>query len=138
MIDPALLRSGEEVRLRLLDLIEDRLAERAPSEAVPPGREFHFLRSQLVVFPTEARAATPAALAEHLPRLSLGSIFLHFVEARLRPPRGEDDFSAWLEHWGDRGAELRARLATVDPMFGSLRELRTRIALAVRAEARPA
>jgi hypothetical protein len=138
VIDPALLRSGEDVRQRLLDLIEDRLAEGAPTDAVQPGREFHFLRSQLVVFPTEARAASPAALAEALPRVTLGSIFLHFVEGRLRPPRGEDDFSAWLELWGDRGADLRARLATVDPMFGSLRELRTRIARAVGTEARPA
>jgi len=130
-IDAALLAEGETLRQRLLDVLEDRLAEEPRLDAARPGHEFHFLRSQLVVYPTDQAAGDPRALAELLPRFSLGGVYLHFVESRLRPPRGEDDFSTWLDDWGETGQALRERLATVDPMFGSLRELRSRIAAAV-------
>jgi len=86
-----------------------------------------------VVFVSGRRARTPAELAELIPRLPAGSVFFHFVEGRLRPPRGEDDFSAWLARWGEPGEAARRRLAAIDPMFGSLGDLRERVAEALAA-----
>ena len=91
--------------------------------AVGPGREFHFLCSQVIVFPLGRSVADPAALAALAPELPPGSVFYHFVDARFRPPRGEDDFSAWLAHWGEQGAAARERLQRIDPLFGSLADL---------------
>jgi len=132
-LDPVDHPGGEALRTALVDLLEDRLAELPAAPAAPPGREFHFLRSRIVVFVSGRRARTPAELAALVPRLPAGSVFYHFVEARLRPPRGEDDFSAWLASWGEPGSEACRRLAAIDPMFGSLGDLRERVAEALTA-----
>ena len=84
-----------------------------------------------MVFSTGLSAADPPALARLAPRLSPGSVYFHFVEGRLRPPLREDDFGAWLAGWGADGASGRAALAAIDPMFGSLHELRERITTAL-------
>jgi len=132
VLDPFdLPRDGEALRTALLELLEDRLAEVATPPAAPPGREFRFLRSQLVVFDTGALARTPEELAGAVADLPRGSIYYHFVDARLRPPRGQDDFSHWLDGWGERGAAARQRLAAIDFSFGSLADLREAIASAL-------
>ncbi|KAB2963618.1 MAG: hypothetical protein F9K18_08350 [Thermoanaerobaculia bacterium] len=134
VLDPfALPTDGETLRAELLDVLEDRLAEVARPEPVPPGHEFHFLRSQMVVFDTGLVARTPAELAARVGDLPRGSVFYHFVDARLRPPRGVDDFTHWLEGWGEATAAPRRRLAAIDPMFGTLAELRESIAAALAA-----
>jgi hypothetical protein len=122
---------GDALRATLLDLLEERLFEVGQSAPAPPGHEFHFLRSQLVVFDAGLVARSPAELAARVPDLPRGGIFYHFVDARRRPPRGEDDFSHWLAGWGERGAAARRRLAAIDPLFGSLAELREAIAAAL-------
>jgi hypothetical protein len=132
VLDPfSLPRDGETLRAELLDRLEDRLAEVAQPTPVPPGHEFHFLRSQLVVFDTGLVARSPAELGARAGDLPRGSVFYHFVDGRLRPPRGVDDFSHWLEGWGEATAEARRRLAAIDPLFGSLAELRESIATAL-------
>lgn len=130
-VDPVDFPDGEALRSALVDLIEDRLAEVTVVPVAPSGHEFHFLHSQVVIFSTGTAVRTPDELAAILPRLSSGSIFFHLVEARLRPPRGEDDFSAWLAGWGERGAAARRLLVEIDPAFGSLSELRERVAQAI-------
>ncbi len=130
-VDPVDFPDGEALRGALVDLIEDRLAEVTVVPVAPGGHEFHFLRSQVVVFSTGTTVRTPEELAASVPRLSPGSIFFHLVEARLRPPRGDDDFSVWLDGWGEKGAAARRLLIEIDPMFGSLSELRARVATAL-------
>ena len=131
LVDPAEYDGGDGLRSAVLDILEDALAESAHPLPAPAGHEFQFLRSQLVIFDTGVTASSPAELAALVPKLSQGSVFFHFIDARLRPPRGEDDFRAWLAGWGEEGERGRARLAMVDPMFGSLRDLRARVARAM-------
>ena len=133
LVDPAEYVGGDGLRSAVLDVLEDALAEAVHPLQAPAGHEFQFLRSQIAIFDTEIEARTPAELAALVPKLSQGSVFFHFVDARLRPPLGEDDFRAWLAGWGEEGERGRARLAMVDPMFGSLRDLRARIARAMTA-----
>lgn len=133
-IDPALLGGdGERLRAALVEVAEDRLAELPHSHLVLPGREFHFLRSQLLIFDTGRSIRIPEELSAAVPNLSTGSIFYHVVDARLRNAGAADDFSAWLALWGERTEAARARLAQIDPGFGSLAELRRRIADALGA-----
>jgi hypothetical protein len=128
MIDPLELNDPEEIRRALLDVAEDRLSELHESPRAAPGHEFHFLQSQTVIFHTGLAAKDPAELGSLLPRLGLGSVFYHFVEARKRPPVRRDDFSVWVGEFGPRHADLRTRLEAIAVQLWSLSELRERIA----------
>jgi hypothetical protein len=125
----------EEVRDRLLEILDDRLAEMSDLPQVGPGREFRFLRSQLVVFDTALEAATPGELGERVRAATTGSVFYHFIDARWRTQDRRDDYTVWLEGWGESTAPVRARLAQIDFQLWSLPELRDRIAAACGREA---
>jgi hypothetical protein len=134
LLDPSVFADAEVLREEMLEILDDRLTEVQHVPAAAPGHEFHFLRSQLIVFTTGLSAADPVQLAALVPNLTAGSVFIHFVDARLREPRGSDDFSNWLADWGPEAEGARQRLTAIDPLFGSLRLLRTRIAAALSAE----
>jgi hypothetical protein len=128
VIDPMEFADLEELRLHLLDVIEDHLAEAVVAPQSARGKEFHFCRSQFVVLDTRAAAETPEELAVMVPNLSTGSIFYHFIEARRREPLRVDDFSAWLESWGPDYWPVRDQLAVVDFQQWTLTEVRERVA----------
>jgi hypothetical protein len=128
VIDPLEFPDLEDLRQMLLDVVEDHLAETSEVPQARRGREFHFLRSQFVIFTTGFQAQTPAELAQLLPQLSTGSIFYHFVEARRRLPLLLDDFSVWLATWGPSYDSLRADLSNVDFQLWTLNEIKERIA----------
>jgi hypothetical protein len=131
MLDPIAFADGEALRGALLDLLEESLAASVAPVVAPPGHEFQFLRSQLVIFDTGLTARTPRELARRVREMAPGSVYFHVIDGRLRPPRGEDDFRVWLSQWGESGEAGRAALAGIDTMFGSLDELRDRIATAL-------
>lgn len=131
VLDPMLCRDLSELRQQILDVIEDFLAALEYVPWAKRGEEFHFLTSQVVVFDTGYRLATPAELAAFVPRMSTSSVFYHFIEARRRPPVSLDDFSAWLGQW--EGTEtMRARLAELAHFWGNLSEIRERLAVVLR------
>jgi hypothetical protein len=130
-LDPLDFPDVESLRANLIERVEERLAELPWVPAVPPGNEFHFLRSQIVVFETGDHVDDPPALASRIPNLGRGSVFYHFVEARRRSPEHEDDFSGWLAGQGEAAEAARRRLAGVDIVFGSLTDLRDRVARAL-------
>jgi hypothetical protein len=133
-VDPVLLGGdGERLRTALVEIAEERLAELEHPHSVLPGREFHFLRSQLLIFDAGRSIRIPEELSAAVPDLSTGSVFYHFVDARLRNVGAADDFTLWLASWGDRTAAARGRLSAIDPGFGSLPDLRLRIAEALGA-----
>lgn len=124
VVDPSDFADTESMRQELIDIVENRLDE---SEMVPWARadaRFYFVRSQIVIFDTGKVLDAPFRLAEQAPKLSKGSIFYHFIDARRRTDAHCDDFSAWLEFFGDEYRELIERLRAVDPYFSSLWELR--------------
>ncbi|WP_045227162.1 DUF5752 family protein [Methyloterricola oryzae] len=128
LVNPTEFDAIEDLRQVLLDIIDERLDE---SERLPwlvAINPFEFIRTQTVVFDPRACIDTPKALARIMPTLSTGSIFYHFIDARRRSPTGSDDFSEWLGVYGDCYADLLQRLANIDPYFGSLIDLRLRLA----------
>lgn len=128
MIVPTDFDDLEGLRQEVVEVVEERLDE---SELVPWAKgdqQFHFLRSQLVLFDTGLRFDTPAAVASALPALSTGSVYYHFIDARRRTAARCDDFSAWLEGFGAPFAGLRERLLGIDPYFSSLKEIRAIVA----------
>lgn len=130
VIDPYVFENMEDVRQELIEIIEERLSE---TEYVPwakSGQEFHFIRSQMVVFDTGVTYMEPRELLNAIPSMSLGSIFYHFIDARRRTADRRNDFSAWLSAFEDKYANLIDDLDNIDPFFVSLTRMRHEITLA--------
>lgn len=128
VINPADYCNLELLRRELIEVIEERMDE---TEYVPwskTDQQFQFIRAQILMFDTPWRAGSPEELAAIVPRMSVGSIFYHFIDARRCTNDGIDDFSAWLAGFGPEYAPLRTRLASVDPYFVTLTELRQQLA----------
>jgi hypothetical protein len=117
----------DELRQELVDAIEQRLDEREFLTWAQPDQQFEFIRSEVVIFETRNRVRTPEELARQIGRLSVGSIFYHFVDARTRNDNRRDDFSNWLSAFGPCGQGLLRPLSEIDPYFMSLTELRVRL-----------
>jgi hypothetical protein len=94
---------------------------------VKTGQEFHFIRSQIVIFDTGKSYADPRDLLEVVPKMSLGSIFFHFIDSRRRTPGNRNDFSVWLSGFDDKYNGLIEVLDNIDPSFTTLNELRQEI-----------
>ena len=127
LIDPTEFANMEGLRRELIEVIEERLDE---NELVPwssAHQQFHFIRSQIVVFDTRLRLTKPEQLKEYIAHLTVGSIFYHFVDARRRTAHKNDDFSEWLMGFGDTYDELLDQIASLDPYFKSLTELRSQL-----------
>lgn len=129
MVDPSVYKNIEDLRKEVLEIIEERLYQ---SEYIPwakPGEEFHFIRSQIVVFDTGKSYSDPKDLISIIPTMSLGSVFYHFIDARRRTEEAKNDFSVWLKSFGDKYNGLIAELDNVDPYFTTLNDLRQEINL---------
>ncbi|MCU0574389.1 MAG: DUF5752 family protein [Syntrophobacteraceae bacterium] len=127
LIDPCEFSEIEDLRRELVEVIEERLAE---SEFVPWARadqQFYFTRSQIVVLDTDLRPHEPSALQALIPRLSVGSVFYHFIDARRRTSSSRDDFSEWLLGLDQVCLPLVDALGEIDPYFSTLTELRGEI-----------
>lgn len=144
VIDPADFSNLEDLRQELIEVIDERLDETELMLFARADQQFHFARAVIVVFDTHRRLTHPSELVDALPRMSVGSIFYHFVDARRREPIGKDDFQAWLMGMGPEYEELREAVAAIDPYFESLVVLRDRLSevfagfFSPQAEAGPA
>jgi len=128
VIDPTDFYTLDLLRNEIIEIVEQRLEDLERPQWVSPDLQFHFIRSQIVVFDTAKRIELPEDLPTIVPNLAVGSIFYHFIDARRRRPAVVDDFRSWLAGFGDTYEELDLILASVDPYFVSLRELRQQLA----------
>jgi len=127
VLNPAAFADLESLREALLEVIEQRLDEIGTIPWAEPDMRFHFVRSQIIVFDTRETIEAPEHLVEAVSKMSVGSLFYHFIDARRRNPEMMDDFRSWLRSYADGYEDLRSQLASVDPYFGSLVELRTQL-----------
>jgi hypothetical protein len=127
LVDPTDFDDLEDLRRELIEIIEERLDENELVSWTATHQQFQFVRSQIVVFDTGIRVSKPEELKELLPQLTVGSVFYHFVDARRRTADKKDDFSEWLMGFGDTYDVLLEQIASLDPYFKSLTELRTQL-----------
>jgi hypothetical protein len=127
IIDPAACADLESLRQELLEVIEQRLDETEMITWAELDMQFHFVHSQIIVFDTGERIGAPEQLMEAVSKMSVGSLFYHFIDARRRSPQMMDDFRSWLRPCGERYEDLCSILASMDPYFVSLVELRTQL-----------
>lgn len=127
VIDPTGFSDMDQLRTELIDVLEDRLDE---TEIVPwakADRQFHFMRSKIIVFDTRMRISDPEDLKKLIAHMPVSSLFYHFIDARRRTSDGRDDFSRWLSALGDAYRCIAERLAGIDPYFTPLTGLRSQI-----------
>ncbi|NLT36138.1 MAG: hypothetical protein GXX83_09590 [Gaiellales bacterium] len=127
VIDPTGFPDIEALRAALVEELEECLDECTVIPTAALTEQLYFLRGLLVVFDTHRRLAAPEELPAAAAQMSTASIFYHFIDARGRTEAGVDDFRAWLTCLEDPHEELQSRLASLDPYFGSLASLRTRL-----------
>lgn len=131
VLDPTELPDIEMLRAELIDIIEERIDEVEHIPWCKQDEQFHFITSQIVVFNTSRVMKKAEEMVSIIPSLTSSSIFYHFIEARRRTFGNIDDFSSWLYGFNGKYRGLCDRLATVDPFFPTLPELRQQIALLV-------
>jgi hypothetical protein len=136
LVDPGDYTDTEDLRVELLETIEDRLHDISEIHWVAPGDAFHFIHGRMVVFDTHLRLESPAAMATMCERLSRESLFYHFVDARHRSPHGHDDFQVWLREFGSTYEPLADALHRIDLLFLSLVDLRRTLTALCREELR--
>ncbi len=112
------------LRERLVGIIEESLSARSNLREAMSGEEFHFMKSVSVVLPTPYVARDLREFVETLRKISLGSLYFHVFESRLRLGRGLNDFSIWIQDsLGE--AELSEEVARLDPYTYTLEGLRS-------------
>jgi small-conductance mechanosensitive channel len=114
------------LRERLVNVMEECLAQGNESRQAPEGQEFHFIKSISVILPTPYIAHDLREFLESLRKLSLGSLYFHIFESRLRLQRATNDFSLWLEQSLDE-PELANEIARFDPYTFTLEGTKSRL-----------
>lgn len=113
------------LRERLAGIIEEHMStDGGISRDAEPGREFYFMQSVSVIMDSTWRAHDLREFVETLRTVSVGSIYFHMFESKLRLGRGQNDFSVWLQDsLGE--PELAQEIARLDPYTYSLEGLRS-------------
>lgn len=111
------------LRERIVATIEEYLSGNPPQREAMPGRDFYFMKSVSFIMPTPYVVHDLREFLEALRKISLGSVYFHVFDARLRLGRGMNDFSIWLQDsLGD--TELAEAVARLDPYTFTLEGLR--------------
>ncbi|MFC1835757.1 DUF5752 family protein [Thermodesulfobacteriota bacterium] len=106
IVDPTEYEDLDGLRQETIEIVEQRLDEVDRPSWVRIDKQFHFIRSQIVVFDTRMLIETPEDMMETIPNLSVGSIFYHFIDARRGESNSFDDFTLWLEGHGQEYSGL--------------------------------
>lgn len=126
VIDPTEFATLEGLRQELIEIVEERMDEKEHLPWKVASDAFEFIHSQIVVFDTRKKVATPKELGAVLPDISTSSIFYHFVDARRRLQGSpSDDFSLWISKFSREHEGLCRNLVAIDPYFVSLSQLKS-------------
>ncbi len=123
-VDTFLFPNLGALKERLVGIIEEYLSQGSNSREAMEGQEFHFMKSVSVVMPNFYVAHDLREFVETLRKISLGSLYYHVFESRLRLGRGLNDFSIWMQNsLGE--TELAEEIARLDPYTYTLEGLRS-------------
>src|SRR5207302_11191529 len=132
-IDIREFTSIPSLRERIVHIIEAYL-QKNPRAATRTAMEPSYLiASDLVVIPTPYVARNLEEFADGLRRVSIHSIYYHFIDARLRLKLNNNDFSLWLEQELDL-PHAADRLNRIDIYTSTLENVRRSILKIIEAE----
>jgi hypothetical protein len=124
ILDPYAFPSLGDLRAATLEVLDERLSELTMIPWARPGDEFFFSEATTVVFSAGIRITQPSRLGAFIRKMTNGSVYFHFLEARRRLPLGRDDFTAWLMEDEEANKPYIQALASIDFYFHTLVHLR--------------
>jgi small-conductance mechanosensitive channel len=111
------------LRERFVGIIEEYLTQSGSSREAMTGREFHFMKSVSFILPTPYYAHDLREFIETLRKISVGSLYFHVFESRIKLGNGLNDFSLWMrDSLGED--KLAEKIARFDPFTYTLEGLR--------------
>jgi len=125
-IDVREFTSIPALRERLVHLIADYLQKNPRAGTRTAMEPFYLMAADLVVIPTPYVARNLEEFADGMRKVSIHSIYYHFIDARLRIKLNTNDFSVWL----DQELEMRQaadRLNHIDIYTSTLEGVRRSI-----------
>lgn len=117
----------EEVREIVADILDAHLDRDDFMSWKKSDREFFFIGCTKLMFDTGREVFSLGDFARAVGTSSLQSFFHHYIDGRRRSEDGKDDFSLWLEQFGDETEPLRNSLQSVDSYLFSLGELKSQV-----------
>lgn len=125
-IDTVSYSTIREIREAHIAAIEQHLSSRKSNSKAQEGDEFHFVKANSFVLPTERKAQDLQEFRNCLASISNDSLYFHLFEARLRLEQPTNDFSFWLgENFQEE--ELAQFVARQDPYVQTLDQIRAKI-----------
>ena len=118
------------LRATLIAILEYHLDSRRRASECQAGEEFHFMACRTFVLPTAYVAHNLVQFAEALAKVSIGSVYFHMFDSKLRLKSGDNDFSRWFRDQGKTA--LADETKRLDPYSYTLDGLRLRIGALVR------
>ena len=125
-IDTVRFSTLSSLRDAIAGTIERYLQEKPALRTAPDGEEFYFMKCVLFNLPTSYKAHDLKEFLECLEKVSIGSLYNHVFEARLRPPLGISDFSNWLSA-SIQEKRLASKIDKFDPYTQTMEGLRNKI-----------
>ncbi len=126
VLDPLDFETLDDLRDRIISVIDDHLSDMIIVPRVIYGEPFDFTESRVVQVPIGIEARTLGEFREAVSKVDESAIYYHLLEARVRLGRRRNDFSAWLEECLDL-PKLAAKVRSLDPYVGGLEGLRAQI-----------
>jgi hypothetical protein len=121
------------LRERVVNIIESYLAKNPRAATRVAMEPFYLMASELVVVPTPYVARNLEEFADGLRKVSIHSIYYHFIDARLRIKLNNNDFSVWLDQELDLGAAAD-RINRIDIYTSTLEGVRRNILRTIESE----
>ncbi|HKD44852.1 MAG TPA: DUF5752 family protein [Candidatus Angelobacter sp.] len=121
------------LRERLVNIIETYLKKNPRSAARVAMEPFYLMAADVVVVPTPYVSRNLEEFADGLRKVSIHSIYYHFIDARLRLKLNNNDFSVWLEEELDM-AQAADRLNRIDIYTSTLEGVRRNILRIIEVE----
>jgi hypothetical protein len=125
-IDVRDFTSISALRERLAQIIESYLQKNPRAGTRIAMEPFYLMAADLVVVPTPHVARNLEEFAGCLRKVSIHSIYYHFIDARLRLKLNSNDFSVWLEQEMDMAGAARG-LDQIDIYASTLEDVRQSI-----------
>lgn len=122
-VDPFSFSDLNSVREEFIKIVEDHLSRYPNNWEAMEGKEFNFIKSARIIFPTPYIAHDLREFCGALRRVSPGSLYFHIFESRLSSANGLNDFSNWLMDSLEE-EDLSRMFALLDPYTYTLEGLR--------------
>jgi hypothetical protein len=134
-VDYSEYSTTEDLRSRLIEIIESHRSERPSAFSKIAEDPFHLYDITRVVYLTDKFAYNIASFRANLERISIYSLYLHFIESRLQKLE-DNDFSRWIEE-DLRMPDLAGRIRRIDLNMFTIEGLRSRILELIDEHASP-